>query len=291
MQISTLFFPALASFLLHVEAGPLIIPDDVTDSPADIINVRNLARPFSFTNLLIATYLFRRQFPSRQKRLHADVLCQHNRGRVRYGGCLPKQHNEWEPGQLWQCMLLHRIGTWFWGRNPTSDMSRPPSSLPSLGRGNANFDKNCPAVIPNCQDASCLGDPDRGCFGRLIGCNCTTNAVSSNQNPPYRRNATVQNTASEDPCPQSPPDCADSGCQSNAVGGGIDAVCSVQPFKGCPCEAPSWEGSSPTCPLYILCSDTRCQGWDAQHGHVGICYSANFSGCTCDVDSYNRKMH
>ena len=110
MQILTLFFPALASFLFHVEAGPLTSRDNVKYSPATG-NVRTLARPFSFTNLLIETCLFRRQFSSRYRRLHADVLCQHNRGRVRYGGCLPRRYNEWEPGQLWQRMLLHQFST------------------------------------------------------------------------------------------------------------------------------------------------------------------------------------
>ena len=56
MQIFTLFFPALASFLLHVEAGPLTIRDHPTFNPSTL-NVRALARPFSFTNLLIATFL------------------------------------------------------------------------------------------------------------------------------------------------------------------------------------------------------------------------------------------
>ena len=115
MQILTLFFPALASFLLHVEAGPLPVRRDNVTLNSTTLKVRARPRPFSLTDLLIATYLFRRQFPSRRKRVHADVLCRHNRGLVRFGGCLPKHHYGWEPGQLWQCMLLRQIGTWLWG--------------------------------------------------------------------------------------------------------------------------------------------------------------------------------
>ena len=58
MHIFTLFFPALASFLLPIAAGPLAIRDATS-------NVRSLAQPSSSANPLIATHLYRRQFSSR----------------------------------------------------------------------------------------------------------------------------------------------------------------------------------------------------------------------------------
>lgn len=63
MHIFTLFFPALASFLLPIAAGPLAIQPRASQDPPS--NVRSLARPSSSANPLIATHLYRRQFSSR----------------------------------------------------------------------------------------------------------------------------------------------------------------------------------------------------------------------------------
>ena len=104
MQEFTLFLLTLASLLLPIAAGPL----NATNATN---NVRTLARPIFSANLLIGTYLYRRQFPSRQKRLHADTLCPHTRSRVRPVACLPEHNNGQIPGRLWPCMLLHQIGT------------------------------------------------------------------------------------------------------------------------------------------------------------------------------------
>ena len=165
-------------------------------------------------------------------------------------------------------------------------MSRLPSSFPSSGGENANLNKQCPAVIPNCLDPSCLGDPDRGCSApsdTMMGCNCTGTAFSEYLKPDNSSRMSV----SEDPCPSSI-SCASSVCQSNAVGGGTEAICGVQPLKGCPCQVDPQE-SPERCPLStLLCSDPHCEGIAIDipsEEKTGFCHSLNFSGCKCELNS------
>ena len=271
MQGFTLFFPALASFLLHVDAGPLTIRGNNTN------NVRTLTQPFSSTNLLVATHLFRHQIPSGQKCLHADILCRHDRGRVLYGRCLPKQYDEWEPGQLWQRMFLHQVGTWLWERNLTSDVSRLPSSLHPLGEEALTYEKQCPAVFPHCQDASCMGDPDQGCsqqpgvqFG---GCNCTGDASEGLEQleEQLEDEPTFQNgfdTPQKPPCPSSIL-CSDPKCDGINLGGGT-GTCNAVALSLCRCFV-----DKTACPSSVLCSDPKCDGANGEftctHGALNTC--------------------
>ena len=279
MQGFTLFFPALASFLLHVDAGPLAMRDNATNI------VRTLTRPFSSTNLLIATYLFRRQFPSGQKCLHADILCGHHRGRVRYGGCLPKQDNEWEPGKLWQRVFLHQVGTWFWERNPTSDVSRLPSSLLPLGEEALTYEKHCPAIIPDCKDPSCLGAPGQGCSQQagvqFRGCNCT-GATST-----FYENLEQEEDEEDDPiapkpvkpiCPSSI-FCSDPKCDGTDTGS--EGKCNSMALVACSCLP-----GNTTCPSSISCSDPKCQGTDTVDGK-GMCTLGVVGACPCSGSDFD----
>ena len=168
--------------------------------------------------------------------------------------------------------------------------------LPSFGGEIADLNKQCPAVIPSCLDPSCVGDPNLGCSnpGATMGCNCTGAASFSTQQPPAsQKNATVYNpttgyTGPGEACPPSI-SCASSSCQSNAVGGGLPPVCSVQPFKGCHCQA-NTQGSPARCPADIQCGDPRCEGGESTSenggttsGNGGTCYTEDFSGCSCSL--------
>ena len=157
-------------------------------------------------------------------------------------------------------------------------MPRLLSSL-SLGRGNADLKKLCPAVPPTCADLKCQGDPTAGCTSgpANYGCPCTGPPAGISHSP-------VNSTAKV--CPENYI-CSNENCQG-PMNDSEARTCQNPASIGCPCIVEYPTPAKPSCPSAISCSDDSCHGLDAGiSADVGLCVGVTLRGCSCRTDSPN----
>ena len=256
--------------------------------------------------LPIETHLYRRLPPRKGECLHAVTLCRHPRSHVRSRTRLPEHHKEWKPGQLWQCMLMHHIGTSF--RRGGSEHRHQTcqdflSSPLRLGEANADLKKQCPAVPLTCADSKCQGNPTAGCTsgGANFGCPCT-GPPAEILYPQPRVSCLVSYICSDPNCEGAISDPVAPTCQNPASSGCPCIIRTSKPvcppsiscsdvsasLNGCPCSTGTSNSAVPGCPSSLSsCRDSSCGGILLDRSDLdgsnkpGICTAASLGGCPC----------
>lgn len=213
MHTLSLSLLTLASFLLSIAAGPLAIRDAAS-------NVRALASdlfpPLIFQQKPICTGDFEDNVTMQSHCVGAlGATC----GFVVVFPDSTQSGNKDNCGNA--CSCTSSVRTPEDRKDTPRHLPSPPPLSPLLGEaGNADVEKNCPALPFNCADPNCAGNDTEGCVGRgpYVGCPCSREGDHS----------VTQY------CPNAPYTCSDPDCAGYSLSAYM-AVCGTKPLTGCPC--------------------------------------------------------